>query len=335
MLFITNRIPIQSARSRKHRPISFNAQNTDISKWLYFCERRGKGEYVEILSSALFARLKALPAHTQILFYLHGFNNNMEPEVFERSAKLQALLDAQQPGLAFVVPIIWPCDDDHVVAIADDYWDDQKAAEHSGVAFARLLYKFDRWRRETSQQQFPCLRRMNVLAHSMGNRVLKSAMTSWVNDQRLGGMPQLFRNVFMVAADVENHCLEAGQDGRHIIDSAKNVLVFYASDDLAMSASKVANLRHMTASRRLGMTGPERLSALPKNVYEFDCDGFNQRFDYPAGHSYFLTDSKGNVSPIISSMVSAMKNGYVEGERSLRLDVTEPELDPVTAGQSS
>lgn len=246
MLFITNRIPIQSARSKKNRAISFDTQNTDISKWLYFCERRGEEDYVEILSSTLFAKLKALPEQTQLLFYLHGFNNNMEPEVFERSAQLQALLDEQQPGLALVIPIVWPCDDDHVAAIADDYWDDQKAADHSGVAFARLFHKFDNWRRSAEQQQFPCLRRMNVLAHSMGNRVLKSAMSSWVQDRCLGGMPLLFRNVFVVAADIENHALERDEDGRHIVDSAKNVLVFYASDDLAMSASKVANLKHIT-----------------------------------------------------------------------------------------
>jgi esterase/lipase superfamily enzyme len=323
VLFITNRIPIQSARSKQNRKISFNTQNTDVSKWLYFCERRGEGEYVEILSSTMFTKLKALPAETQLLFYLHGFNNNMEPDVFERSAKLQALLDKQQPGLALVVPIIWPCDDDHVVAIADDYWDDQKAAEHSGLAFARLFYKFDCWRRSATQQSSPCLKRMNVVAHSMGNRVLKSAMSSWVQDERLGGMPLLFRNVFMVAADVENHCLEEGEDGRYIVDSAKNVLVFYAGDDLAMSASKVANFKHITASRRLGMTGPERLSALPKNVYEFNCDRFNQCFDHPVGHSYFLTDREGGTSPIIGKMVSAMKCGFVEGERSQTLSVVE------------
>jgi esterase/lipase superfamily enzyme len=320
VLFITNRIPNQSARSKKNRRISFNIQNTDVSKWLYFCERRGKGEYVEILSTSLFAKLKALPKETQLLFYLHGFNNNMEPDVFERSAKLQALIDKEQPGLALVIPIIWPCDDDHVLAIADDYWDDQKAADYSGLAFARLFHKFDAWRRETEQQQSPCLKRMNVLAHSMGNRVLKNAMSSWVNDERFGGMPLLFRNVFMVAADIENHSLE--QDGRHILDSAKNVLVFYASDDLAMSASKVANLKHATASRRLGMTGPESLSALPKQVYEFDCDTFNQRFDSPMGHSYFLADNQGYSSPIISRMVSAMKSGRVEGERSQILEAS-------------
>ncbi|WP_253805262.1 hypothetical protein [Vibrio mediterranei] len=71
------------------------------------------------------------------------------------------------------------------------------------------------------------------------------------------------------------------------------------------------------------MTGPEQLSVLPKNVYEFDCDYFNQRFDYPVGHSYFLANSEGEVSLVVSQMVSAIKSGVVEGERSQALSVVE------------
>jgi hypothetical protein len=71
------------------------------------------------------------------------------------------------------------------------------------------------------------------------------------------------------------------------------------------------------------MTGPESLEVLPKNVYEFDCDSFNQRFDFPAGHSYFLTDREGYASPIITNMVRAMRSGRVEGERSQTLSVVE------------
>lgn len=48
----------------------------------------------------------------------------------------------------YVVPLIWPCDDDSVVAFIDDYWDDQRAADASGMAFARMLGKFDDWRRK-------------------------------------------------------------------------------------------------------------------------------------------------------------------------------------------
>lgn len=317
MLFITNRTPNQSARSKANRNISFNAQNTDISKWLYFCERQSKDNYTEILSIPFFQKLKQLPPHTQILFYIHGFNNNMEPDVFQRAQQLETLLNRNTPSLVKVIPIIWPCDDDSALKIIDDYWDDQKAADHSGIAFARLFWKFDQWRHDCAQQKQPCFRRMNVLAHSMGNRVLVNAMKYWVEDTSLGGMPQLFRQVFMVAADVENEILEQGQKGRHIIDSARNIIVYFASDDLAMPASKIVNIYGRTLSRRMGMTGPENLDKLPRRkVYEIDCDDFNNQFDPPIGHTYFLTNAQGQISPVISHMQKILFTGRVEGEIS-------------------
>lgn len=321
MLFVTNRTPEQSARSRTNRHISFNYQNTAVSQYLYFCERNGAHDYTEIKSPAFFQRLKQLPDKVQLLLYVHGFNNNMEPDIFENAMALQQLFDANSPGLVFVVPLIWPCDDDSSLAFADDYWDDQDAADASGLAFARMLGKFDDWRRAKAQQEEPCLRRMNMLAHSMGSRVLKNALREWAEKHASGNMPQLFRNVFLVAADLENEVLEDGRDGRYIVDSGRNTVVYFANDDYAMPASKVANVRNKILSRRLGMTGPESLDKLPSRVYEVDCDDFNNRFDRK-GHSYFLTDSNGVASPVVKHMADAIDGGRVTpSERSIRLTV--------------
>ncbi|MDO3387242.1 alpha/beta hydrolase [Gilvimarinus sp. SDUM040013] len=319
MLFVTNRTPVQSARSRTNRNISFDYQNTAVSQYLYFCERNGKDDYTEIKSKAFFQRLKALPEKVQLLLYVHGFNNNMEPDVFSNAQTLQQLMDAQSPGLVQVVPLIWPCDDDSSAAFADDYWDDQDAADASGLAFARMLGKFDDWRRDKAQQEDPCLRRMNMLAHSMGSRVLKNALREWAEKHSAGNMPQLFRNVFLVAPDLANEILEGDNDGRYIIDSTRNTVVYFANDDYAMPASKIANVRNKVLSRRLGMTGPEDLAKLPNRVYEVDCDDFNNRFDRK-GHSYFLTDSAGVPSPVVRHMSDAIDGGRVQpDERSILL----------------
>lgn len=56
-----------------------------------------------------------------------------------------------------------------------------------------------------------------------------------------------------------------------------------------MRASKVANLGN-AVSRRLGHTGPENMELVPKNVYSIDCDDFNNTYDPPIGHSYFLNN---------------------------------------------
>lgn len=132
-------------------------------------------------------------------------------------------------------------------------------------------------------------------------------------------MPQLFRNVFLLAADLENEILEEHKDGRYIIDSTRNTVVYFANDDYAMPASKISNVRNKVLSRRLGMTGPEDLSKLPSRVFEVDCDDFNNRFDRK-GHSYFLTDSAGVVSPVVKHMVDAIDGGRVQpDQRSVRL----------------
>ncbi len=327
MLFATNRSPAESVITTLNRAISFDLNNTSANADMYFCERKSKGNYVEIGSQAFFKRLKEEePLSKQLLFYIHGFNNTSEQEVFPNALKLQALMD-QVGGKDFVkvVPLLWPTDDDNAFAIMKDYWDDQKAADKSGTAFGRMLGKFDGWRGAVEQQEAPCTRRINILAHSMGNRVLSNALSDWVNYDNHGEVPLLFRNIFMVAPDLENEALENGGAGQYIPYACRNAVVYYASDDLAMPASKVLNLKHRRASRRLGMTGPENLSKLPNNVYEVDCDDFNNSFDPPQGHTYFLDAPDKTVSPIIHHMVDAIKNGRVS-PKDQRQELEKPEM---------
>lgn len=78
-----------------------------------------------------------------------------------------------------MISIIWPCDND--LGIVKDYWDDQKSADQSAFAFARMLQKFMEWRGslEYNPEHDQCLMRINVLAHFMGNRVLRQTLSNW------------------------------------------------------------------------------------------------------------------------------------------------------------
>ena len=95
-----------------------------------------------------------------------------------------------------------------------------------------------------------------------------------------------------MAADVVNESLEPGQEGAAIPMTSRNVVVYYASDDLALRASKVANVANSVASRRLGHSGPEDMTKVPKNVFAVDCDDVNTDYDFPKGHSYFLDNGE-------------------------------------------
>lgn len=320
MLFVTNRAINEPDVSpvTKERKISFRLDNNLAGQSVFFCRRNGKDDYCEIGSGNFMGALKAADAD-QILIFIHGFSNQPEPDIFPRTEALQKLFDRKKKKLVQVVPIIWPCDND--LGIVKDYWDDQKAADASAFAFARVLEMFLAWRTaaEVDRSEPPCLKRINVLAHSMGNRVLRGTLEAWANYDRGGRVPLLFRNVFLMAADIVNEFLQRDQGGRHICDSARNVSVYFATDDLALRASKVSNLKNKVASRRLGHTGPENMDLVPGNVYTIDCDEFNTDYDSPKGHSYFTYDKSGRSAGLVfEHMFNSIATGRVLVDDAIR-----------------
>ena len=320
MLFITNRNLRQSKRTRIGRKVDFDLKDNEAGQSLYFCERHGEDDYTEIGSKNFFQALKE-SKYQQILIYIHGFSNLPEANIFPTTQALQTLFDQQQADLVQVIPIIWPCDND--IGLVQDYWDDQQAADASAQAFARAYEKFMGWRDEESKIEEPCIKRLNILAHSMGNRVFRGSIKAWGKYYRSYRLPLIFRNVFMVAADVVNESLE-GLDGGLLCETARNVAVYYASDDLALRASKVGNIRNKVASRRLGHTGPENMSKVPKNVYAIDCDDVNADYDSPIGHSYFTYDqSRTKAGVVFNHIFNSVQTGRVlddpPGAKTVRL----------------
>ena len=104
-----------------------------------------------------------------------------------------------------------------------------------------------------------------------------------------------------------------------ICDASRNVVVYFASDDLALRASKATNLKNKIASRRLGHTGPENMELTPKNVYVVDCDDVNNAYDNPKGHSYFRYGRKKGVPGLVFDHIfSCLKSGRVFPQDELR-----------------
>jgi esterase/lipase superfamily enzyme len=146
---------------------------------------------------------------------------------------------------------------------------------------------------QEQHQDSPCYKRMHLLAHSMGNRVLMKCLHYFASNYGNHGVPLLFKNLFLAAADIPNHALEKSEEGYWITQAANKVHCFYAADDLAMPASKVMNVANRVYSRRLGHTGPEDSSKVASHVVAVDCNGFNSKVDFPAGHTYFLPGQDG------------------------------------------
>ena len=313
MLFATNRIPNEGIEKIINRNVSLGHKALQLVSTCFFCERKSQ-EYIEIRNDSFFTKLSKDRDCRQILPFIHRFNNRMENSAFQKAIDPQKLLDENTDlGRDYirVTPLIWTCDDDGTFAKLDDYYDDRSTANISAKAFAQMLGKFDTWHHKQIEK---CYKRINVLAHSMGNRVLRGALNYWTNGlSSLKQMPQLFRNIFMVAADVVNHTLEKREKGQYTPHAARNVVVYYANDGFAMPTSAIVNIFRSSLSCRLGMTGPEDMNKVPKNVYAVDCDDFNNTFE-PAGHAYFLSKNGdlSRPSPIIQHIATALKTGRVD-----------------------
>lgn len=310
MLFITNRFPKQGIRTHIGSGFDFDLDNNASSNSVFFCERIAQDNYTEIGSKEFLSQLKKSP-YRQVLVYIHGFSNLPE-QVFASAWEFQQLCNDKKADEVLVVPLIWPCDNDF--GVVKDYWDDQKSADQSAFSFARVLSKFIVWRNseEYNPKSDPCLKRINVLTHSMGNRVLRETLWVWNKYDLADGIPLIFRNTFLVAADIENESLQKDRRGELICHSSRNVVVYYASDDLALRSSKAANLKNKIASRRLGHSGPENIEITPHNVYAVDCDDVNNAYDNPVGHSYFRSGRKqGKQGLVFEHIFSCLSTGRV------------------------
>jgi esterase/lipase superfamily enzyme len=310
MLFITNRLPTKNTEPAFNTKFEFDLKNNSSGHSFFCCRRDKKGLIEEIGSMNLLSEIKS-SKYRQVLLYLHGFSN-MPEDVFANAEEFQMLCDKKKAGEILVIPVIWPCDKD--LGVIKDYWDDQKAADQSAFSLARMLQKFMEWRSkaEFNTEEDPCLKRINMLSHSMGNRVLRQTLSNWRKYDQPNGLPLLFRNTFLVAADILNESLHKGEEGELISHASRNVVVYYASDDLALRASKISNLKNAEASRRLGHSGPEDMERTPKNVYAIDCDEVNTLYDPPKGHSYFRSGKKkGDPGVVFDHIFETMITGRV------------------------
>jgi len=251
----------------------------------------GEGEFSgTLVSQAEFTALLAKEGK-EVLFYIHGMGQQTS-QMVEATDSMQTNFDKQKPEEVLVVPVDWAADDGEslqaraagLVGLATvvRYWEDQGNAKLAGSALWELFsgLKKEDWKGKP----------LNVIAHSMGNRVLrcvgKSAVivddddgASWyeaglqkdktllqVAPEALQSNENLFDNIFFVAADIPESVFEE-PDGpnveraEHALQSGvaalalmtKRMHVLHAKTDEALNKeSIIVNKGHA----RLGEHGP-------------------------------------------------------------------------------
>jgi len=243
-------------------------------------ERKVKGAGGSVFGSVnVFKRVreKMLAYSRDTLVFVHGYNVSFR-EALTSAARLKQQFSTSNGGPGVnVVAFSWPSDGSMMPYIA--YGNDRQDAAASGPAFARGLLKLADFLRGSTAEE-ACDQRLHLVAHSMGNYVLRHTVQEYVR-QAAGRPPRIFDQVFLMAADEDDDAFEYDYKLKPLTRLAKRVNVYFNNEDRAMAVSD----KTKGNPDRLGDDGPRLPRAIPGKVSLIDVTPVVEGL---VEHSYFL-----------------------------------------------
>ncbi len=241
-----------------------------------------------------------------LLVFIHGFDNSFENAI-KRAAYVRTWFAASGTPAAdtTVLAFTWPSAGLLFASLpnAPDaaYRADQAMAGRSGLHAASFLHNVLGLVTHVRGNG----RRAFLLAHSMGNHVLASAMPHLFP---AGGeaMPVRYDEAILAAADEVSTTLRTPGVGMFPLRAmADRISIYHSHRDIAMDLSTSAN-----QNRRLGFWGPDPL--IDQTIYppaQFRCVDCTAVFDFSglvpadATHQYYRR------SPIVRADIAAVMDG--------------------------
>ena len=237
-------------------------------------EHKDKDEFYASLNGQL-----AGSADGASLLFIHGYNVSFEDAVF-RTAQLAVDLKFRGAPISFS----WPSYADPV-----KYTFDEQNAEVSIPALRELLE--DLATRSGAK-------RIHIVAHSMGNRVLAGALRSMSPEARVKNKA-LIREIVLAAPDIDSRVFQS-QVLPHIQDNTQHCTLYASSRDRALMMS-----RYFHNYQRLGETEPQLIVA--SGMDTIDASMVDTSL---LGHSYI-----GDVQSIVSDLHELVVVGKRPTER--------------------
>jgi len=199
-----------------------------------------------------------------VLLFVHGFNNTFDNAVLQTA---QLGYDLEFPGVP--VAFSWPS-----AADLNKYEHDGKQAEKSVDALAQTIRLLSSAAAAQGEGPKP---KLHVIAHSMGNRLLLSALYELYDKGHFKPGTKYLGQVVLAAPDVGstmfNNLLP------YTLEYARQVTYYYCSRDTALSMSRTINYY-------------EPVGLLPffeRGLDTVNADRANTSF---LGHSYFASSQK-------------------------------------------
>jgi esterase/lipase superfamily enzyme len=222
-----------------------------------------------------------------LLVFIHGFDNTFSDAVSRAAFNREWLAASRLAGAdTTVIAFSWPSKGKLVAfpVLQADYLADQNMARNSGLHlmafFANLTPILQAARAKG--------RRVTLLAHSMGNLALQSAVENWFLHGN--GEDLIFDLAILAAGDCSYDAFAHPNLARlsGLTKLARGVSIYYSQADQVLQLSMVVNL----GAKRLGQDGPhdrsDPVSFPPARYSMVDCTGNRDyEFNFETSHQYY------------------------------------------------
>jgi esterase/lipase superfamily enzyme len=221
--------------------------------------------------------------------FVHGFNNSFE-DAARRTAQIAHDLMFRGAPIMFS----WPSQSR---ATLEGYKEDGNMAGWSEEHLIEFVVQV---------AEESGARKVHLIAHSMGNRIVAGALRRLV-DQRVAGRVPRFNEVILTAPDIDAEYFKTAIAPR-IVSSADRITIYSSSRDLAL---KVSSLVNPLSRRRLGESGRE-LTVFPGYDSIEVVDATDVQTDlFSFYHSYHAD------SPTVLGDIGLVLAGYTAEQRGL------------------
>jgi len=236
----------------------------------------------------------SLSRRKDVVVFIHGFNNSFD-DAAGRLAEVWHFLGRQGVPLLYT----WPAGAGGLFG----YMVDRESAEYTVFHLKQTLAML---------ASMPEVKRIHIIAHSLGTHVITTALREMIIERRgAGENPRdslRIRNLILVAPDMDLGVVRQRLMAEQFGPAIDQITVYTAQSDLALDISS-----YMTSGKRLGNLKAADFDATAKAIFAseknvnfvnvLDADSF-------IGHSYFLD------SPAASSDVIRVLEGKKPGSQS-------------------
>lgn len=257
-----------------------------------------------------------------ILLFVHGFNVKFD-EALVRAAQLSNDLSRDE-AYDVGIPVLYSWPSAGEVSI-EDYRGDRDRSIDSAPYLEEFL--------DLITEDLD-VDRINIIAHSMGNRVLTKALEDYARDYLVRHeRDDLEFRILLVAADVERDVFAAANGVFDNLDA--NVTIYTSDTDRALFASNVLN-----QAKRLGDTDTDKPYIRDSQNYEtIDATAVTTQL-FGIGHNYYSDNPTilwdmmctiGETQPQDRALEIARYGGLPDGDQYYRVNSSiEPETEACT-----